>query len=197
MTGRFGDGGTLRGGVSLGRTETDNCDVLAGNPQNGGSEFGSADFRTFNGESFCNTVNTNQGQVKLAGAYPFPYGIEVSGTYQNLPGLQITAFKDISDDEALGLGRDITDNDNVGLIKPFSEWGERVSQVDLRLGKRFNFAGVSVKGQFDIYNLTNAGTVLNENTTYPETGDEANSVWRNPQDILGGRLMKFGVLVEY
>ena len=199
VTGRFGDGGTLRGGVSMGRTETDNCDVLAGNPQIGGSEFGGADTRTFNGESFCNTVNSNQGQVKLAGAYPFPYGIEVSGTYQNLPGLQIAAFRAISDDEALGLGRDITDNDNVSIMKPFSEWGERINQVDLRLGKRFNIGGVSIKGQFDIYNLMNSGIILRENSTYPEAGDAGteDDVWRNPVDILGGRLMKFGVLVEY
>ena len=82
-------------------------------------------------------------------------------------------------------------------MKPFSEWGERINQVDVRLGKRFNFGGVSIKGQFDVYNITNAGIVLRENTTYPEAGDEDESVWRNPRDILGGRLIKFGILMEY
>jgi hypothetical protein len=63
--------------------------------------------------------------------------------------------------------------------------------VDLRLVKAFRLSSTGrVKGMFDIYNLFNANTVLLRNNTYGST-------WGRPTAVLGARLFKFGVQVEF
>ena len=191
VTGRFGDGGLVRGGVSMGRTETDNCDVVRGNPQIA-LEVGPDDgIGATAGGGFCNAVNTNQSQFKMAGSYPLPWwDIEVAATYQNNPGLNVWANLEFDSDETT-LGRELNDGEiNVAILEPFTESGERINQLDLRFAKRINFGGGSLTGQFDIYNIGNSATVLSENFDY---GDE----WRRPLSILSGRLVKFGVIASF
>ena len=38
--------------------------------------------------AFCNTSTLWLTQVKLLGAYTLPYGIQVSGTFQSIPGVE-------------------------------------------------------------------------------------------------------------
>ena len=47
-----------------------------------------------------------------------------------------------------------------------------------------------LQGQFDVYNAFNDNAVGSENTTF-------GSLWRQPIDITQGRLLKFGVQVEF
>jgi hypothetical protein len=45
----------------------------------------------------------------------------------------------------------------------------------------------------DIYNLLNASNVLNMNTTYSPPG----GVWRDVTQILGGRLVRLGMQLQF
>ena len=47
-----------------------------------------------------------------------------------------------------------------------------------------------VRGMFDLYNLFNASTILSRNNTFAST-------WGRPTVILGGRLFKFGVQLDF
>ena len=195
---RFGQGGILQGGVSFGRTVTNNCDVVQNNPQIallapavvGAGEGGRAD------DAFCKVSNGNQTQFKAAGNYPLPwFGLEASATYQNNPGLVFGATVVVPNAQiAPALGRNLSDgaagNRTVALVKPYTKFGDRVSQVDIRFGKRINFGRGKLRGMFDIYNLFNASTVLSQNNAYGAS-------WQTPNSILGGRLFKFGVQIDY
>jgi hypothetical protein len=189
ITGRFGDGGMVRGGFNYGRTVFDFCDVMTKGPQIEFEVAGVAGSRS--DKDFCRQVNGNQSQIKFASSYPLPFwGIELSGTYQNLPGVEVAATLEY-DSEDTTIGRDLNDGDiEVALMKPYSEWGERISQLDIRLGKRVDVGGASIRFRGDVYNLFNSAVVLAENSDY---GDN----WRDPSAILGGRLLKFGILIEY
>lgn len=191
---RFGRGGILQGGVSIGRTVTDNCDVLDGNPQIANNPYIVGGDRT----EFCRAVNTNQKQFKMAGNYPMPFGIEASFTYQNNPGIAVSATRVYTRAEVLpSLGRNLNDaNVTVNVMKPFSTFGDRIQQIDLRFAKSIPIgAGRRLRGNFDLYNFLNSSVVLTQNNTYPGAG--ARSTWQQPTQILGGRLMKVGVQVDF
>jgi hypothetical protein len=189
VRGRYGSGGILQAGMSFGRTVIDNCDVLEGNPQIGNNPYilgGEAD-------AFCRQVDTNQTQFKAAGNYPLPWwGLETSVTYQNNPGLNIAANRVYTRAELrTALGRNLnTSNVTIPVMVPFTDSGDRITQLDFRLGKRLTIGRTRLRGQFDIYNLFNAAAVTSQNDTYGGT-------WQNVQAILGGRMLKFGGQLEF
>ena len=64
------------------------------------------------------------------------------------------------------------------------------NQIDVRLTRNFPFGRTRLQAQFDVYNLMNANTVLNQNTRY-------GTLWRVPSAILDPRLVKFGVQMNF
>jgi hypothetical protein len=194
---RFGKGGILQGGVSTGRTITDNCGLVQNNlgiantiatynlqPSGTGAR---------NTTAFCRVTVpwSAQTQFKVAGNYPLPwYDIQVSGTLQNLPGIPIFANLPITGANTT-LGRPLAlGSANVAMIVPYTLFEGRLNQVDLRFAKSIRFSRYRAQGQFDIYNAFNANTILQENPQYGPT-------WQKPLAVLGARLMKFGVQVDF
>ena len=76
---------------------------------------------------------------------------------------------------------------------PFADHGDRINQVDLRFSKRITMGRARVRGQFDIYNVTNSAPILQHLTDYGSTG----SSFQKVSNVLGARLFKFGVVFEY
>ena len=78
---RPGSGVLLQGGMSTGRTSTDNCEVRAQVPENSARL-----------NPFCHVDTKFLTQVKLLGTYTVPkVDVQVAATFQSLPGPQITA----------------------------------------------------------------------------------------------------------
>ena len=69
----------------------------------------------------------------------------------------------------------------------------RFTQTDLRLTKMLRISKLRAQGQFDIYNLFNSSAVLADSTTY----STASAVWPRVSSILGARLFKFGVQLDW
>src|SRR5262249_28141144 len=138
---------------------------------------------------YCRAVGTwsQTTQVKLLGNYPLPWwGIQVSGTFQNLPGPPITASRAYTSAEiAPSLGRPLssgaTGTVSIAMLQPNSMFDSRFSETDIRLTKTFRIQRLRVQPQFDVYNLFNSSAVLAENGTYGST-------WLRPSSIIGARL---------
>ena len=63
--------------------------------------------------------------------------------------------------------------------------------MDFRGSKVFSFAqGRRLRASVDLYNMFNVSPVLALNTTY-------GTAWQRPLQILQGRLVKFGVQVDF
>ena len=169
---------------------------MRNNPQVTFSVDGSAGLGATVGDDFCRVTNSNQSQVKFAANYPLPFfGLEASATYQNNPGLPLTATLVVPNSAiAPQLGRNLSDgaagNRTVALIAPYSEVGDRLQQIDVRFGKRVTVGRMKLRGQFDIYNLFNGNNVLSQNAAYGAS-------WQAPSSVLGARLFKFGVQIDY
>jgi hypothetical protein len=68
------------------------------------------------------------------------------------------------------------------MLVPGDIYGDRVNQVDVRIGKIFRFGGRRAQANLDIYNLFNSNPVMQENGSY--------AVWRQPQRIMDARMFK-------
>ena len=142
----------------------------------------------------CKIQTGYHPQFKVAGSYPLPWALQVSASFQSLPGIPIFAtYNAPTALVAQSLGRNLAGGAKtvpIQLLTPFSQFEGRINQVDLRLAKKFQLARVRAQGMFDVYNLTNANPILAENTTY-------GSSWRSPTQILSGRLAKIGVQLNF
>jgi hypothetical protein len=185
VKGRGAHGLLLQGGLSTGKTMTDNCNVVSkiNNPST----------------LYCHVETPFLTSVKLLGAYTLPLDLQLAATFQSNPGPAITASALFTNAQiATSLGRNLAAGMNgmatVPLISPGgSLYGERMNEVDLRLAKRFAFGRTHWQGMFDLYNALNANPVITLNTTYGTTG----ASWLVPTTILSGRLAKFGVQMSF
>ena len=184
---RFANGALIQGGYNLGETVNDECFVV-NTPQ----------------ELYqCRVVIPIAGnqQVKFSGSYPLPYGVTLSGVFQNIPGVAVLANARFSNaDIAPSLGRNLSGcpaptgacpagvSVVLPMLEPGSEYEERLTQVDLRLLKDFAGDFGRIRVTFDLYNLFNANTVLGRNNTFGPGG----AGWGQPTNILTGRLIKLG-----
>jgi hypothetical protein len=171
----------VQGGVSTGRTEVSNC-FIVNSPQ---------------ALRFCDVVLpfSAQTQVKISGAYPLPRNFVASATFQNLPGIPITAqYLATNAVIAPSLGRNLASGARgtatIELIQPNALFEGRISQFDVRLTKVFKVAGGTIKGMFDVYNLFNTNSILAINSAYGRA-------WKTPTQILDARLFKFGAQLEF
>ena len=127
---------------------------------------------------------------KLSGAYTLPYDVQLSGFWQNLPGVPILATWNapVSAIEP-SLGRPLAGGAGtaeVHLIAPGTLFADRLNQLDVRISKIFRLAaGREVRLMLDAYNLLNDDAPLAVNDTY-------GSQWQVPESILLARFVKFG-----
>ena len=96
-------------------------------------------------------------QVKFLGSYTVPrVDVQVSGTVQSVPGPQIGATYVASNAlVAPSLGRSLSGNAanvNVALVEPGTMYGDRLNQVDLRVGKILKFGKTRTAVNLDLFN---------------------------------------------
>ena len=177
---RPGRGTLLQGGLSTGRTMTDNCDVVAkiDNPST----------------RFCHVETSFLTQVKFLGSYNVPKAdVQVSGTFQSIPGPQILAtYVATNAQVAPSLGRSLSGNAqnvSVALVEPGTMYGDRLNQVDLRVGKILKFGQTRTAVNLDLFNAFNQSTVLTVNNNYAS--------WLQPLSIVSARLVKISVQFDF
>ncbi|HKH74723.1 MAG TPA: carboxypeptidase regulatory-like domain-containing protein [Vicinamibacterales bacterium] len=179
---RPGGGVLLQGGLSTGRTSTDNCDIRDDLPEIGPTN------------RFCHVDTKFLTQVKLLGTYTVPRaGVLVSATFQSLPGPQVTAnYVAANASIAPTLGRPLSggaQNATINIVEPGTLYGERLNQLDMRLARPIRLGPTKLSVNFDIYNTFNANAVTSQNNNY--------AAWQVPLSILDGRLFKFSVQYDF
>jgi hypothetical protein len=181
---RLRNGLLLQGGLSTGKTMTDNCEIvddapeiLAGQPS-----------------AFCHQETGYLPQYKALASYTLPYGVRISGTFQSIPGPQVLANSIYNNGNRLAtttLGRPFTlGQANVNVIEPGSFYGDRLNQVDLRLTKIVNVGRGRVDLNVDFYNAFNSDAVTLE---LPALGP----VWRLPLTVIQPRFVKFAARWDF
>ena len=134
-------GGFLQGGVSIGRSVTDNCDIVTKNPQL---------LRAGNPLDYCRRVQPWLYDYKALAPGIFPADVQLAAGFQSKPGLAsqfatsfgITANAIYTSAQiAPSLGRSLASGPNgavsINLAPPGSILADRMYQLDLRGAKSF------------------------------------------------------------
>ncbi len=185
---RLEGGVLLQGGISTGRTLTDNCAVMAQLPESNPL-----------GTPYCRQLTSFLTQLKFLGSYTIPRAdVQISGSFQSIPGPQLSANQVVPNSIIRqSLGRDLIGgaaNATINLVPPGSMYGERLNQLDMRFGKLLRGGRTRTSLNLDLYNVFNVNTVLTENATYSNT---TVSGWRVPTSILTARFAKISVQFDF
>jgi len=196
-------GGNLYGGTSIGRLRTSYCEV-----------------EDPNSLRYCDQRKLDMpylAQMKLAGSYPLPYKLQLSGSWQGYPGAASGSdFQDqvysAANNRAPDLSQNLTyqvtnaifsaanpgqtlrsfqgSNITVPLLTPGQNYLKRWNQVDIRLARTFQIGRYKLQGQFDMFNALNGSNIINQNQAF------GSSQWR-PTQILQGRLIAVGAQLNF
>jgi len=175
----------MQGGVSTGRTLTDNCEILAAVPESSPL-----------GAPYCRQETNFLTQIKLFGVYTISkIDVQVSGALQSIPGPALAANR-VTSSALTTLGRTFTNttNQTLNLVAPGTLYGERLNQLDLRVAKILKGGRSRTSVNFDLYNAFNASTVLAESATWSNATE---SGWRVPTTVVTARFAKFSIQLDF
>jgi len=187
VSARLPEGILVQGGVSTGRTSTDNCEIVEKVPE---MLVGAVLIP----RAHCHIDTAFLTQVKLLGSYTIP-GIDVrlAGSFQSIPGPPISANVVVpSAVAARSLGRPLSGgaaNVTVNIIDPGTMYGDRLNQLDLRLSKLFRVGRTRTTLNLDVNNVLNVNPVTSESPVY--------TIWRRPQSILLPRFAKISMQFDF
>jgi hypothetical protein len=188
-----------QGGFSTGRTSTDNCDIIAKQPENAfeSLNFFSPNFFTTIPTQFCHRDGAWLTQVKGFALYTIPkIDVQFSGTYQDLPGVPVEARYSAPFLPTVGGLQSLPFASFYHIMEPGVEYGGRLHQLDLRIGKVFRAGRTRTTINLDIYNLFNVDTItLQSNNYFPNPAGQA--TWQVPQQMLQARFIKIGAAFDF
>ena len=182
---RLRGGAFLQGGASIGRTVTDNC-FANSLPQ-------LTSITTPRNDAYCRReppLSANS-QIKFAGTYNLPWKITAAATYQNVPGIPITASYAVPTATVnASLSRNPNSSVSLPLIPPSSVFTARINQLDVRGTRMFRVQKLRVRAHIDLYNVGNSSGIQGLNTTY-------GTKWLTPTTIVQGRLLKLAAQIDF
>ena len=191
------NGLSVQGGFSGGYSTSDNCEVRAQVPEIG----------LLN--PYCHIETSFLPQYKGIATYIVPrIDVSVSGTFTSKPGIQVSGFGTpvaggafaanyVVPNAAVApiLGRPLAGsapNITVNVVEPHSVLGDRVNELNMRVGKVFRFGGSRANVGVDIYNLLNAATPLSYNQVFIPNG-----AWLTPTSVLSARFAKLSFQLDF
>jgi hypothetical protein len=197
---RLAQGFTLQGGVSTGRTSTDNCAIVSKHPEL------LTTATTATPLAYCHVDSLFLTQVKGISSYTIPkVDIQLGGSFQSNPGPLVQATYNAPNSVVSpSLGRALSggqQNVQVNLLPSNAVatalatasagllYGDRVNQLDLRVGKVFRFGPRRTSVNLDVYNVLNSSAVLTESTAYGN--------FRQPQIVMVARFVKISAQLDF
>jgi hypothetical protein len=188
VTARVRGGLRLQGGTSTGRTVSDNCEIRAKLPE----------LTVLNGVNpnnpWCHVEPPFKTQLKGLASYVIPkLEVQVSAAFQSVPGSVLSADYSANALLSAALGRAATSaNNTVKLVEPGLVYGDRINQLDLRIGKIVRFAGLRSQFSVDVYNATNSNAIQSYNEAFIQNG-----AWLTPTLILPARFAKLTAQIDF
>ncbi|MEO8255720.1 MAG: TonB-dependent receptor [Acidobacteriota bacterium] len=176
---RLSGGLTVQGGTSTGRVVNDTCELAIDNPS----------------QYDCHKAYPFKTELRGLAIYTIPkINVQLSGTLQSHPGVEITALWNVPASViAQSLGRVPSGgaaNVQTNILTAGELYGARVNQVDMRVAKLLKFGRARANVGVDVYNLLNSNVPLTYVTTYGAT-------WGNPNSVLDARFAKVSVQFDF
>jgi hypothetical protein len=178
---RLRGGLQAQGGISTGRRLTDTCEIRTALPE------------TTPLNPYCRIEEPYLTQFKMLAAYTIPrIDVQVAGTVQSIPGPVVVAnvvYPAATLSAALGRPFVGGATGVVNVIPTAAEYGDRLNQLDFRIGKILRVGKLRTALNVDLFNALNANAVLTENPNF--------AAYRQPTAVLNPRLVKFSAQLDF
>jgi hypothetical protein len=183
----------LRGGVSIGREVTDDCDTfiagtsLTENPT----------------RRNCHRADPFQPRWSALGVYTVPkVDVVVSGTFLSRPGIERALNVAVPTSViAASLGRPVAGvagtTVTINFLNPGELFGDRVNEVDVKVAKVVRLMGVRATAGFEVFNVMNWSSILSYNSTWTLTTAVPGATWGQPTAIQPPRYARFSLQVDF
>ena len=173
----------MQGGFNYASTSIDSCAIRAELPE------------TSVANPWCDT-STSLLRATLLGSYTVPkVDVQLAATFRSDQGGVLSANYAASPANTT-LGRPFagaSQTITVNLIEPGTLYGDRVNQMDLRVGKIIRISRFRTNVGVDVYNVTNANPVL----TYNEAFSPTTTTWLRPTSVLQPRFVKVSAQFDF
>jgi hypothetical protein len=198
---RLASGLLVQGGLSVGKSMTDNCEIIDDLPEALQASVAAAPAGiqplvtaatggAWTPKQYCHQTTPFLVQYKGLAAYALPYAIRLSGTFQSIPGPQIAA-NNIYVGTVPSLGRPFTlGQATINLVQPGTMYGDRLNQFDLRFTKIVGVGRGRVDLNVDLYNAFNADAILVQNNTF-------GAAWQRPITVIQPRFVKLSARWDF
>jgi hypothetical protein len=189
---RLAGGATIFGGSAVERNLTVTCD----DPDNP------------NADRFCDQRDSGipwSPQYKLGGAYQLPWGIQLGGSFQSLPGRALSTLWSISPSTryaanctgpctpgALVIPAMSESTLSVQLVPNGSYLLDRLNQLDLRGSKIVRIGRVRMEGQLEVFNTLNSDAALTVRSANFGTAS-----YNQVASVLQGRIVRVGAQLKW
>jgi hypothetical protein len=204
---------TVQGGTSSGNAIEDECGVAAQHPDiyvpasNGGTLTGGSPFVGSTAQwpaAYCHRESTWLTNLKGLVTYAVPkVDVLVSGTFHSLPypgnnfpsvaNQSIGGVATVSASQTT-LGRGFSNAQAVtflNIVQPGALYGERLNDVDLRLGKILKYSRTRTLVALDLFNVFNSSTP-DVYSTFPY-----GATYLNPTNITSARFAKISAQIDF
>jgi hypothetical protein len=189
---RLRNGLTLQGGTSSGRLVEDICDVRSQVPELTSGTLASPTI------PYCRQVEPLLTTFKGLFSYLIPkVDVQFSGTFSSRPGVSLLANQVYSSAQVANpafstLGRPLAQvaTVTVNLIEPQTQFGDRIDQLDLRVGKILRFGQTRASLNVDIVNALNSNDNLQYSPTFSAT-------WPTPTSVITARLFRLSAQFDF
>jgi hypothetical protein len=183
---RLRNGLNLQGGTSTGRLVFDQCEPRETVPESGLTN------------PYCRQVEPMLTTFKGVASYIIPrVDVNVSGTFSSRPGVSLSANVVYTNADMLNparstLGRTLNaaGNVTVNVLEPNTLFGDRIDQLDLRIGKILRFGKTRTNLNLDIVNALNSNDNLAYSATFGPT-------WPAPTSVLTARLFRLSAQLDF
>ncbi len=199
---RLRQGLTLQIGSSTGRAVVDNCDIVAKVPEllnsaltNASSTVAASRYQLADS---CHKVESWQTQVRGFAAYTIPrIDVLVSGIVRSQPnvvfgGGAIPGAVPEGNSAGLSALYATPQGQVINLLQPGRVYGDRINQLDVRLGKNLRAGGTRANIAVDVLNVFNANTATSYQQNYGN-----GTQYLQPLTILNPRFVRFNVTVDF
>jgi hypothetical protein len=204
VSARIRGGLNLQAGSSTGSQVQDTCEVRSALPELNATNSpitGSLSFSPTN--PYCHNAPGVTTRVTALGTYIVPkVDMQIGGTFTSTPGIPLAANFTYTNAQARTfLGRDLgagaASNLTINLLSPGQVWGDRLNEVDFRVGKNLHFGRTKGQVAVDVLNLFNANSAITYNQTFIPGVVTGSSSWLAPTSVMTARIAKITVQWEF
>jgi hypothetical protein len=201
VSARIRGGLQLQAGSSMGSQVQDTCGVRSQLPELNATSSpitGSLSFSPTN--PYCHNAPGMTTRMTALGTYTIPkVDVQVGGTLLSTPGIPLAANYTFTNAQvkpflSRDLGAGANSNLTVNLIAPGTEWGDRLNELDVRIGKNLRFGRNRGQIAIDVLNVLNSNAVVAYTTAQTFI---VGGTWKVPATVMTARIAKITMQWEF